>query len=97
MAKRIKVGSVNKPKEKGKPDYIQISPYQVNELKKVLATLGKDDTLYINLESKAAQMASLDAAEESGKLSADYVEKQRGFVEKIPEFVRFELITVLKD
>ena len=97
MAKQIKVGSVIKAKEKGKPDYIQISAYQVGELKKVLATLGDKDTLYINLESKASQLASLDAAEESGKLSADYVEKQRGFVEKIPDFVRFELITILKN
>ena len=97
MAKRIKVGSVNKAKEKGKPDYIQISAYQVAELKKVLNTLGDKDTLYINLESKASQLASLEAAAESGKLSADYVEKQKGFVEKIPDFVRFELITILKD
>ena len=93
---RIKVGSVNKGKVdpetgKAKPDYIQLNPFQIKALKGVLATLGTEETLYINLESKAAQLASLQAAVESGKLDVDYAEKQMGFVNKVPDFVRFEL------
>lgn len=102
MARRIKVGSVNKGKvdektKKAKADYIQMNPFQVKALREVLAGLGKDDSLYINLESKASQLASLDAAVANGKLDEEYAEKQKGFVEKIPDFVRFELIVVSKD
>lgn len=102
MAKRIKVGSVNKGKVdpatgKPKPDYIQLNPFQVNALKGVLNNLGKDETLYINLESKVAQLASLDNAVANGKLDEAYAEKQKGFLEKMPEFVRFELIVLDKN
>jgi len=102
MAKRVKVGSVNKSKVvdektgKPRPDYIQISPFEVKVLKGILAKLGPEEKLYINLESKASQMASLDAAVEAGKLDATYAEKQKGYVEKIPDFIRFELIVLDK-
>jgi hypothetical protein len=96
MAKRLKVGSVNKSKDKSKADYIQMTPFEVKAFKTFLSKVGPEDKVFINLESKAAQLASLDAAVESGKLDAAYAEKQKGYVSNIPDFVRFELIILDK-
>lgn len=96
MAKRLKVGSVVKSKEKGKPDYIQMTGKQAQLLAKHLSQFEDNDKVFINLESKESQIASLEAAMESGKLDAEYAKKQIGFAENIPDFVRFELIVLEK-
>ena len=57
MAKRIQIGSILKGKD-GKGDYIQI---------KEDVTLKKGD--FLNLESQASKIASLQAAIANGKLS----------------------------
>jgi len=95
MAKRVKVGSVVKGKE-GKPDYIQITGRQAKDLVAFLSNVSDNDKVFINLESKKAQLDSLDAAVAAGKLKEDYAEKQRAFAERIPDFVRFELVAVIK-
>lgn len=79
MAKRIQVGAIYKGKE-GKGDYIQI---------KEDITLKKGE--YLNLESKASKIASLTAAIENGKLSADVGQKMLEQAERTPEFIRFEI------
>lgn len=84
MAKRRKViGSVVKGKtENGvkKPDYIKIS-------QDVTLKAGS----FVNLESKESQLESLAKAEAEGKISAENAAKVRSAVEKIPDFVRFNL------
>lgn len=79
MAKRIQVGSIMKGKE-NKGDYIKIEEDVV---------LKKGD--FLNLESKASQIASLTKAIEDGKLSQEVGEKMLANVEKIPDFVRFRI------
>jgi hypothetical protein len=82
-SKRSVVGSVCKSKEAGRPDYIKIR----DEL-----TLRKGQIL--RLESKKFQLESLDSAVSSGKLSSDLGDKIRDRIEKIPDWVRFEIVAV---
>lgn len=84
--KRTQVGSVLKSKDATQPDYIKINAD---------VTLKKGDIL--NLENKKSKLASLDKNVENGKLSGDLADKIRGDIEKMPDFVRFEIIKVTKD
>ena len=79
MAKRREIGSVVKGKD-GKPDYIKINSD---------VTLKKGQ--YVNLESPKQQIESLQAAVESGKLTAEYGEKLLARLEATPDWVRFNL------
>lgn len=87
MAKKFRkvIGSVVKSQDASKPDYIKIS-------QDVVLTKG----MFLNLESKNQQLASLEAAVASGKLKEEYAAKSRERIERIPPFVRFE-ISVLED
>jgi hypothetical protein len=82
-SKRSVVGSVCKSKEAGRPDYIKVR----DEL-----TLRKGQIL--RLESKKFQLESLDSAVSSGKLSSDLGDKIRDRIEKIPDWVRFEIVAI---
>ena len=82
--KRTVVGSVVKGKD-GKPDYIKVSKD---------ITLKQGD--FLNLESIAMQLKSLDKAVTDGKLSEDLAEKIRSNLEKIPDFVRFQIVHIEK-
>lgn len=82
-SKRVVVGSVCKSKDSGKPDYIKIRDDM---------TLRKGQTL--RLESKKFQLDSLQSAVSSGKLSGDLSEKIKERIEKIPDWVRFEIISL---
>lgn len=84
--KRTQVGSVLKSKDTSQPDYIKINAD---------VTLKKGDIL--NLESKKSKLASLDKNIENGKLSGDLADKIREGIEKMPDFVRFEIVRVTKD
>ena len=84
--KRTKIGSVLKSKTDGDPDYIKLD---------VDITLKKGDTL--SLESKKSKLASLEKAVENGKLSGELETKIREGIEKMPTFVRFEIVRVTKD
>lgn len=79
MAKRINVGAIIKGRD-GKADYIKVNEDVV---------LKKGE--YLNLESKASQIASITAAIENGKLSSEVGEKMLANVEKTPEFIRFNI------
>ena len=85
-SKRVVVGSVCKSKDSGKPDYIKIREDM---------TLRKGQTL--RLESKKFQLDSLQSAVGSGKISPDLSEKIKERIEKIPDFVRFEVILKEKE
>lgn len=86
MAKRRKVvvGSVVKGRE-GKPDYIKVS----ND---VHLKQGQ----FLNLETKAAQLKSLEEAVLANKLSPEIGEKIKAQIEKTPDFVRFQ-VTLMVD
>lgn len=84
--KRQKVGSVLKSKDATQPDYIKIDTD---------VSLKKGDTL--SLESQKSKLASLEKNIENGKLSGELADKIRGDIEKMPTFVRFEIIKVTKD
>lgn len=77
------IGSVVKSKETGKSDYIKINQD---------ITLKKGQTL--SLQSAKSQLESLQAAVKAGKLQADYAEELIAKVERIPEFVRFEIVSL---
>jgi len=79
--KRTVVGSVLKSKEAGKPDYIKIRED---------VSLKKGDIL--RLESKKSQLDSLESALSANKLSAEMGVKARERIEKMPEWVRFEVV-----
>lgn len=81
--KRSVVGSVCKSKDSGKPDYIKIR----DEM-----SLKKGQIL--RLESKKFQLDSLQNAVTAGKLSGDLSEKIKERIEKIPEWVRFEIVAL---
>jgi len=80
--KRKVIGSVVKGRE-GKNDYI-----------KVRGTHVLKDGQFLNLESKATQLKKLDEAVAANKLSADLAETIKTRVNKIPDFVRFEVVTL---
>jgi|DEB19_MinimDraft_3_1074340.scaffolds.fasta_scaffold66083_1 hypothetical protein len=82
-SKRSVVGSVCKSKDAGKPDYIKIRDDM---------SLKKGQIL--RLESKKYQLESLQGAVTAGKLSSELGEKIRERIEKIPDWVRFEIVAV---
>lgn len=82
MAKKVyrRIGSVIKGKE-GKSDYIKIS-------QDVTLKAGQ----FVNLESIAYKKASIEKALAEGKMSEELATKALAAIEKIPSFVRFELV-----
>ena len=52
---------------------------------------------YLSLESKSSKIKGIKAGLESGKLSEEFGNKLLEEAEKIPEFVRFEIIKVNKE
>jgi hypothetical protein len=86
MAKltRKNIGSLLKSKDPTKPNYIKIGQNGIN--------LPAGAT--IRAESQKFQLASIDAAEKSGKLTGENLKKARDRAEKIPEFVIAELVVL---
>lgn len=80
MNRRV-IGSVVKSKEAGKPDYIKIR----DDL-----ALRKGQTL--RLESQKFQLESLLGAVQAGKVSQEMGEKIKERIDRIPDFVRFEIV-----
>lgn len=88
MAKysRLVVGSVLRSKNAGDPPYIKFSES---------VTLTKGATL--KLESKKFQLESLQGAVEAGKVSEDVAEKIQQRIEKIPDFVLFNIVQLTQN
>lgn len=82
--KRLNVGSICKRKD-GNGKHIKIS----NDV-----TLKKGD--YLNVESKAEQLASLNEAAANGKISEANAEKARERLEKMPDWVVAEVYQLSK-
>lgn len=79
--KRVTIGSILKSKDATKPDYVKI---------KTDVTLKKDQTL--RLESQKFQLASLEEAVAAGKVKPDTAEVIKERIEKMPTWVRFEIV-----
>jgi hypothetical protein len=94
MAKysRKVVGSVYKAKEPGKPPYIKLRGDTAEELARALAGADKTKGLSLKLESKKNQLDSVNAAALAGKLSEEIAVKVRDRIEKIPDYVQFEIV-----
>jgi hypothetical protein len=86
MAKltRKNIGSLYKSKDPTKPNYIKIGKDGLNLAPGAI----------IRAESQKFQLASIQAAEDSGKLSGENLQKARDRAEKIPEFVIAELVVL---
>lgn len=84
--KRTVVGSVVKNKVEGKPDYITVA----NDI-----VLKKGQ--YLNLESKNFQLKGIEQAVADGKMSADVGQSASERINKIPDFVRFQIVLVEKN
>lgn len=82
---RKKIGAVLKSKDSTQPDYIKIDEDVV---------LKKGDVL--NLESQKSKLASLEKNLEAGKISEETANKIREGIEKMPSFIRFEIVKVTK-
>lgn len=80
MTRKV-IGSVVKAKEAGKSDYIKIRD-DIN--------LRKGQTL--RLESQKYQLDSLLGAVKAGKVSEEMGEKIKERIDRIPDFVRFEIV-----
>lgn len=82
--RRLTVGSIIKGQIKDgvkQQDYIKMS-YDIN--------LKKGE--YLQLKSKEQQLQDLDEGVNAGRLSEESADKIRERVQKIPDFVRFELV-----
>ena len=77
---RKTIGSVVKG-QNGRPDYIKLSTD---------ITLKKGE--YVNLESKADQIKSINEGVQAGRLTQERADKMLERAGKIPDFVRFELV-----
>lgn len=71
------------------------SVYKAKEAGKVDYVKMRDGKTY-RLESAAYQLKSLEDAVAAGKLSEDIADKVRERIQKIPEFVRFELVELVE-
>jgi hypothetical protein len=82
---RIVVGKICKSKEAGKADYIKID-------QDISFTKGD----FVNLESKASRLKSLKEAIEAGRISGEGAEKAEEAINKMPDWLRFELVVYKK-
>ena len=78
--KRTTVGEIKKDKNDPKKSYL--------ELKEAI------EPGFFNLESPKDQLASLEEAFANEKISEEIYNKQKERIEKIPDFVRFQMIKV---
>lgn len=84
--RRIKVGSILKAKDASQADYIKID----NDI-----VLKKGE--FLSLESKKSKMETLERNIADGKVSGELADKIMEGIEKMPTFVRFEIIKIIKD
>ncbi len=86
--KRVKIGSIVKGRD-GKPDYFQA--YIKDKEGKPSQYVLKDGQ-FLDLDSKAKQLADIKFLVENDKIDADTAKYLSDKVAKIPDYVRFEVI-----
>jgi hypothetical protein len=94
--KRVTIGSVVKSQDASKADYIKINPKIKDDLIDALQNMDEEKGLYLNLESKQSQLESIERAVENGTLTEENAAASRERVEKMPDFVRFNIVLVRK-
>ncbi len=104
--RNLKVGDVLKGKtnpktDKPYPDYVKLNVEHQPVREALQAALsGSDKGLFLDLKSKKSQLEDYEASVAAGRLnpSDDWVTKLHDRLEKIPDFVRFEIyLRVEKD
>ncbi len=92
---RRQIGSVQKTKE----DKLRYKDAKGNPIKEFYIKITEDVTLragdFLNMENKQVKLASLEANRD--KMSGEVYSKALERIEKMPDFVQFELIRVTKD
>jgi hypothetical protein len=96
--KRYSVGSICKSQDAAKPDYLKLRGGETaKKLASVLANANDKKGVTLALESKKQQLASLERNVEAGKINGDFAETVRSRIEKIPDYVRFEVVLIEKE
>ena len=95
--KRVGVGSVLKSKTKGEPDYIVLKGMAFDALKNAMAKADKEKGLSLKLESKQFKLDTIAKLIDDGKIDEEYGEKLLDNAEKMPDFVRFEIVLLNKE
>jgi hypothetical protein len=90
--KRVTVGSICKAKEANRPDYLKVRGDTVEQFAKALLAADRTKGMSLKLESKSFQLQNLADAVSQNKLSADMATKVEERINKIPNYVRFEVI-----
>jgi hypothetical protein len=89
--KRIVYGSVLKSTKEGSTDYIKLRKDTADTL--LTALKGANEKgLALSLESKTHRIESLNKAVDDGKVTVEKAEEIRGYIDKMPDFVRFEIV-----
>ena len=94
---RYSVGSICKSQDKTKPDYLKLRGG--DSAAKLAEALSKADSkkgISLSLESKERQLKQLDESVSAGKLSEELAVKIKERIEKIPDYVRFEVVLTEK-
>lgn len=94
--KRTIVGSVLNPteeaKKQGKGAYIRLRGDNRDMLLEALAGADTKKGLTLILESKQQQLNSFNDAVANGRIPADKVDYIKNRIEKIPDYVKFEIV-----
>lgn len=93
--KRLVLGSIykSKPDDEGnpQPDYVKLRGDKKADFLKLIAQMDDKKGLSLKLESKAKQLEGVARAEANGKLKPEWAVQARERIEKIPDYVRFEM------
>lgn len=88
---RKNLGALCKSKDPLKPPYITIDAYNAPALIGALTRLGPKEKLYLNLDAPQQELKDIAEKRQSGKISDEFYETLKTRLEKIPEFVLFQV------
>lgn len=98
MAKKTKLtlGSIYKGKKNEQTgvvgqDYMKLDGRSKQFLLDIIGNMDEKKGLVLNLDSKKNRLDSVNKAEAEGKLSEEIANKVREDIEKMPEYVRFNI------
>lgn len=92
MAKRTVVGTILKSKTDGDLDYIKLSGYTKDKLIAALSKTSSTGGLTLQLENAQSLRKKAEYLLTNEKISSVAAEGMKERADKIPSFVRFELV-----
>ena len=92
--KRTTVGAVLKSQSEGDTDYIKISGYTKDKLMDALSKVPSNGGLILKLESSSSLRKKAQELLKLEKISSAAAEAMTQRADKIPSFVRFEIVLV---